>query len=188
KENSETLHMIEEVTEAVQDMSEAKTGALIVFERSTRLGDLGLTGTVINADPESFLIKNIFFNKAPLHDGAMIIRNNRLHAAGCLLPLSENPDIIKDLGTRHRAGIGMSENSDAVVVIVSEETGVISLACEGKLVRNFNRVTLAEALKVYLMPQTETTVSMARRTLNKLKIPISIDKKEGSGKKNDETK
>ena len=188
KENSETLHMIEEVTEAVQDMSEAKTGALIVFERSTRLGDLGLTGTVINADPESFLIKNIFFNKAPLHDGAMIIRNNRLHAAGCLLPLSENPDIIEDLGTRHRAGIGMSENSDAVVVIVSEETGVISLACEGKLVRNFNRVTLAEALKVYLMPQTETTVSMARRTLNKLKIPISIDKKEGSGKKNDETK
>ena len=188
RENSETLHMIEEVTEAVQDMSESRTGALIVFERSTRLGDLGLTGTVINADPESFLIKNIFYNKAPLHDGAMIIRKNRLHAAGCLLPLSENSDIIKDLGTRHRAGIGMSENSDAIVVIVSEETGVVSLACEGKLTRNFNRETLTEALKTYLMPETETTVSMARRTLNKLKIPGTAEKKAENGENRDETK
>ena len=169
-------------------MSESRTGALIVFERSTRLGDLGLTGTVINADPESFLIKNIFYNKAPLHDGAMIIRKNRLHAAGCLLPLSENPDIIKDLGTRHRAGIGMSENSDAIVVIVSEETGVVSLACEGKLTRNFNRETLTEALKTYLMPETETTVSMARRTLNKLKIPGTAEKKAENGENRDETK
>lgn len=181
RDNSETLHMIEEVTEAVVDMSEAKTGALIVFERSTKLGDLGLTGTIINADPESFLIKNIFFNKAPLHDGAMIIRKNRLHAAGCLLPLSENPDIIKDLGTRHRAGIGMSENSDAVVVIVSEETGVISLACEGKLTRNYTEETLKEALRSYLMPETETTVSMAKRTLNKLILPVMSDKKEENG-------
>ncbi len=168
KAKTETLHMLEEVTDAVQDMSASKTGALIVFERSTRLGDLGLTGTVINADPESFLIKNIFFNKAPLHDGAMIIRQNRIHAAGCLLPLSQNPDIIKDLGTRHRAGIGMSENSDAVVVIVSEETGTISLASEGTLTRNFNKTTLMEALRRYLLPENESTVSMAKRTLNRL--------------------
>ena len=181
KDSSETLHMIEEVTEAVEDMSEARTGALIVFERDTKLGDLGLTGTVINADPESFLIKNIFYNKAPLHDGAMIIRKNRLHAAGCLLPLSENPDIIKDLGTRHRAGIGMSENSDAVVVIVSEETGVVSLACEGKLTRNYTRETLKDALRAYLMPETENTVTMAKRTLNKLKLPAMSDKKEENG-------
>ncbi len=181
KDSSETLHMIEEVTEAVEDMSEARTGALIVFERDTKLGDLGLTGTVINADPESFLIKNIFYNKAPLHDGAMIIRKNRLHAAGCLLPLSENPDIIKDLGTRHRAGIGMSENSDAVVVIVSEETGVVSLACEGKLTRNYTRETLKDALRAYLMPETENTVTMAKRTLNKLKLPVMSDKKEENG-------
>ncbi|MBQ8640867.1 MAG: diadenylate cyclase CdaA [Clostridia bacterium] len=181
RDNAETLHMIDEVTEAVQDMSDAKTGALIVFERSTRLGDLGLTGTVINADPESFLIKNIFYNKAPLHDGAMIIRKNRLHAAGCLLPLSENPDIIKDLGTRHRAGIGMSENSDAIVVIVSEETGTVSLACEGRLTRDFTGETLKEALRSYLMPEAESSVSVAKRTLNKLKLPVHTDKKQDNG-------
>ena len=111
----------------------------------------------------------------------MIIRKNRLHAAGCLLPLSENPDIIKDLGTRHRAGIGMSENSDAVVVIVSEETGVVSLACEGKLTRNYTRETLKDALRAYLMPETENTVTMAKRTLNKLKLPVMSDKKEENG-------
>lgn len=171
KDNSDTLHMIEEVAEAVEDMSDSKTGALIVFERGTGLEDQGATGTIINADPASFLIKNIFFNKAPLHDGAMIIRKNRLHAAGCLLPLSENPDIIKDLGTRHRAGIGMSENSDAVVVIVSEETGTVSIACEGKLTRGFTGETLKDALRGYLMPETGGTVSRAKRTLNMLKLP-----------------
>lgn len=171
KDNTETLHMIEEVSEAAQDMSDTKTGALMVFERDTKLGDQEMTGTIINADPESFLIKNIFFNKAPLHDGAMIIRKNRLHAAGCLLPLSQNPDIIKDLGTRHRAGIGMSENSDAVVVIVSEETGTISIACEGKLTRGYDEQSLKQALIGYLMPEIEKPVSVARRTLNLLKHP-----------------
>ena len=122
KDSSYVQTVIDEVVSAVCDLSESKTGALIVFERETKLGDMILTGTVIDAYPAAFLIKNIFFNKAPMHDGALIIRDMRLHAAGCLLPLSNNPDIIKDLGTRHRAGIGMSENSDAVVVIVSEET------------------------------------------------------------------
>ncbi|MBE6724010.1 MAG: TIGR00159 family protein [Ruminococcaceae bacterium] len=134
--------MIGEVTQAVGDLSESKTGALIVFERTTKLGDLILTGTVIDAFPAAFLIKNIFYNKAPMHDGAMIIRNGRINAAGCLLPLSSNPDISKDLGTRHRAGLGMSENSDAVVVIVSEETGTISTAVEGKLTRDYSPDTL----------------------------------------------
>lgn len=144
-----TLNTIEEVVSAVVDFSEDRTGALIVFERTTKLGDMILTGTVIDAQPAAFLIKNIFFNKAPLHDGALIIRDNRLHAGGCLLPLSNNPDIIKDLGTRHRAGIGMSENSDAVVVIVSEETGVISTAVEGQLTRDYD----AESLSAFLRHQ-----------------------------------
>jgi len=150
KDVSAAYAMIDAVSEAAADMAKSKTGALMVFERSTRLGDVINTGTVINADATPFLIKNIFFNKAPLHDGAMIIRDNKLYAAGCLLPLSENPDIIKDLGTRHRAGIGMSENSDAVVVIISEETGTISVAFEGKLKRNFNRESLTEELRLYL--------------------------------------
>ena len=141
--------MIEQVAQAAGDLSESKTGALIVFERTTRLGDLILTGTVIDAYPAAFLIKNIFFNKAPMHDGAMIIRNGRIHAAGCLLPLSSNPDISKDLGTRHRAGLGMSENSDAVVVIVSEETGTISTAVEGNLVRDYT----PDALRDFLIEQ-----------------------------------
>ena len=142
--------VIDEVVSAVCDMSESKTGALIVFEREIKLGDMILTGTVIDAYPASFLIKNIFFNKAPMHDGALIIRDYRLHAAGCLLPLSNNPDIIKDLGTRHRAGIGMSENSDAVVVIVSEETGVISTAVEGVLKREYTKETLKSFLTAQL--------------------------------------
>lgn len=139
--------VIDEVVDAVMDLSESKTGALIVFERSVRLGDMILTGTVIDANPASFLIRNIFFNKAPMHDGALIIRDKRLYAAGCLLPLSNNPDIIKDLGTRHRAGIGMSENSDAVVLIVSEETGMISTAVEGELVRGYTKKTLTKFLR-----------------------------------------
>ena len=168
KNSQETLHMIDEVVSAVMDMSESKTGALIVFERGTRLGDLILTGTVINADPVDFLIKNIFFNKAPLHDGALIVRANRLYAAGCLLPLSVNPDIIKDLGTRHRAAIGMSENSDAVVVVVSEETGVVSIALEGAFTRGFNKETLTDALRRYLITDAENGVQRAKRTWREL--------------------
>ncbi len=143
--------MIGQVTQAVGDLSESKTGALIVFERTTKLGDLILTGTVIDAYPAAFLIKNIFFNKAPMHDGAMIIGDGRINAAGCLLPLSSNPDISKDLGTRHRAGLGMSENSDAVVVIVSEETGTISTAVEGTLRRDYTPEALGEFLTAELL-------------------------------------
>ena len=135
-------------------MAESKTGALIVFERSTRLGDIIRTGTVINANVNSFLLKNIFFNKAPMHDGAAIISHNRVYSAGCFLPLSLNQDIIRDLGTRHRAGIGMSENSDAVVVIVSEETGKISTAVSGKLVTGYTKDSLREFLQNELINDT----------------------------------
>lgn len=151
KSAGETVAMINEICDAVFDMAKTKTGAILVFERNTKLGDLILTGTVINAQASSFLIKNIFFNKAPLHDGALIIRDNRLYAAGCLLPLSANADIIKDLGTRHRAAIGMSENSDAIVVVVSEETGIVSIAIDGVLKRNFTRVSMKRKLEEQLI-------------------------------------
>lgn len=157
KDTSSMQSVIDEVVSAVGDFSESKTGALIVFERTTKLGDMVPTGTVIDANPVAFLIKNIFFNKAPLHDGALIIRNKRLYAGGCVLPVSNNPDLIKDLGTRHRAGIGVSENSDAVVVIVSEETGTISTAVEGNLERGYTRETLAEFLRSELMSDAERT-------------------------------
>jgi diadenylate cyclase len=143
---SETVKCIDAVVEAATDFSAEKTGALIVFERTTKLGDVIKTGTVIDAESGAYMIKNIFFNKAPMHDGALIIRNNRLYSAGCFLPLSVNPEIVKDLGTRHRAGIGMSENSDAVVVIVSEETGTISLAVDGRITRDYDNLSLKKAL------------------------------------------
>ena len=145
--------LVDALTTAVCDMSLVKTGALIVIERSTKLGDVIRTGTVIDAKADPFLIKNIFFNKAPLHDGAMIIRDGRINAAGCFLPLSSNPEIIKDLGTRHRAGIGISENSDAVVLIVSEETGTISSALDGKLTSNYSYQSLKTFLESVLIVQ-----------------------------------
>ena len=151
KDSSETLAVIREVSETMQDLAAEKTGALLVFERTTKLGDIVKTGTVLNADVSSFLLKNIFFNKAPMHDGATIISNNKIHSAGCFLPLSLNDSIIKDLGTRHRAGIGMSENSDAVVIIVSEETGTISIAVDGKLKRGYDADTLAAELEGLLL-------------------------------------
>lgn len=152
---SQTVQCIDAVVEAVTDFSAEKTGALIIFERSTKLGDVIKTGTVIDALPVAYMIKNIFFNKAPMHDGALIIRSNRLYSAGCFLPLSTNPEIIKDLGTRHRAGIGMSENSDAVVVIVSEETGVISVALDGHLTRHYDGAQLRRLLLRLMLSEND---------------------------------
>ncbi len=171
--------VIDGVAEAVEGLSETKTGALIVLERDTKLGDLVLTGTVIDAEPSPFLIRNIFHNKAPLHDGALIIRSGRLYAAGCLLPLSVNTNIIKDLGTRHRAAIGMSENSDAVVVVVSEETGIVSLAVEGVLTRGYTGTTLAAELERYMI--TGDADSGARGFLRRLR-----GKKKNGESENDE--
>ena len=134
--STEMMSAINQTVMACSDMSEAKTGALIIFERYVNLGEIIATGTKIDAEVSSELLKNIFYNKAPLHDGAVIVRNGRIAAAGCVLPLSASPAISKDLGMRHRAGIGMSEQSDAVVLIVSEETGAISCAIEGTLKRH----------------------------------------------------
>lgn len=125
--------MIDELCLAVEELSASRTGALIVLERTTRLGDEIRTGVEVDASVTKHLIENIFFNKAPLHDGAMIIREGRIHACGCFLPLTGNPNLPNELGTRHRAGLGVSEISDAFVVIVSEETGAISVARNGEI-------------------------------------------------------
>ena len=131
---------------ACEEMSASRTGALIIFERSIDLGSIMNTGTMIHADITAELIKNLFYNKAPLHDGAVIIQNAKIAAAGCVLPLTQSRNLSKDLGMRHRAGIGLSEQSDAVVVIVSEETGAISLAIDGMLKRHLNAAALTELL------------------------------------------
>lgn len=136
---------------ACADMSRTKTGALVVFERSNKLSDPLTTGTLIHADTTAELLKNIFFNKAPLHDGAVIIREGRILAAGCMLPMSGNTNLSKDLGMRHRAGIGCSETSDAVVVICSEETGAISVAVDGMLKRHLTPETVETLLRNELM-------------------------------------
>ena len=119
---------------------------MIAIERSTKLGEYIKTGVFVDAALSPYVLRNIFFNKAPLHDGAVIVRDGRVCAAGCFLPLSTQDDIDKDLGTRHRAALGLSETSDAVVIVVSEETGLISVALDGKLERNFNYNTLKQKL------------------------------------------
>lgn len=131
--------------------SRSRTGALLVFERETKLSDIASTGTIIDAETSVALFGNIFFNKAPLHDGASIIRDGKLYAAGCILPLTDNNNVDMNLGTRHRAALGISEQSDAVVLVVSEETGIISLAINGFLMRNFTRDMLVEKLKELLI-------------------------------------
>lgn len=133
--------------------SRSKTGALIVFERETMLSDIAATGTVLEADTSVALFGNIFFNKAPLHDGASIIRDGKLFAAGCILPLTDNKNVDINLGTRHRAALGISEQSDAVVLVISEETGVVSIACDGVLTRDYNRETLIKKLSELLLDE-----------------------------------
>ena len=148
---SEQKHMglsaagVDAIVEAVKDMSFTKTGALVVIERTTRIGEYIRTGT-LNAELTPELLRAVFFDKAPLHDGAAIVRGGRIYAAGCYLPLSEQADIFKGLGTRHRAAIGLSEQSDSVIVVVSEETGTISVAFKGELFREFTSVSLRRKL------------------------------------------
>ena len=147
------------VTKAITDVadscaifSKSRTGALIVFERDSLLSEIAKTGTVLNSDTSPALLGNLFFNKAPLHDGACIIREGKILSAGCILPLTKSPDVSSDLGTRHRAAIGLSEDYDAVVVVVSEETGSISVALNGKLTRDYTRNTLYDRLVELIIP------------------------------------
>ncbi len=144
---------ISQTIQACKDLSLSKTGALIIFERSNRLAEQVRSGTIVDAETTAELLKNIFFVKAPLHDGAVIMRDGRIHAAGCVLPLTDNTNLSKDLGMRHRAGLGMSENSDALVIIVSEETGSISVALNGLLKRHLNEEMLTRLLRTELMQE-----------------------------------
>ena len=162
------------VVDGVGILQQLKMGALIVFERKTKLGDIIETGTQINCEPSGQIVGNIFFNKAPLHDGAMIIRDGMIHAAGCILPLTKNTSVSAELGTRHRAALGVSEESDAVVVVVSEETGQISVAVNGVLARRFTRDTLRDVLEGYLIPQEEA--STVRRKFDVLKSKRTVKK------------
>ncbi len=177
EEEGEIDHVISQTVSACEIMSKERTGVLIVFERTVSLTDFQKSGTVIDAQVSSELLRNIFFTKAALHDGAVIIRGERIAAAGCVLPLTQNRNISSDLGTRHRAGIGMSEASDAVVVIVSEETGTISVAIGGMLKRHLAPQTLEKLLQNELMPKREA------RTRN----PLKLLQKKRNQKEKDET-
>lgn len=143
-----------DVCKACQDMSEKKIGALIVFERETMLGDIINTGTVVDAKLSRELINSLFFPNSALHDGGVVVRDGRVYAAGCILPLTENNSLSSELGTRHRASLGISEKSDAIAVVVSEETGMISIACGGELERGVSDGVLIERLMNYILPGT----------------------------------
>ena len=176
QQQTELEKAIDQTVIACSEMSKTKTGVLIVFERHILLDDMVRSGTTLDAAVSSELLKNIFFVKAPMHDGAVIIRHGRILGAGCMLPLSKNVNLSRDLGMRHRAGIGMSENSDAVVVIVSEETGSISVAVGGMLKRHLMPETLSKLLRNELMPQPEEPEDKPRRSLTEV---LGVRRKEG---------
>lgn len=145
-DNDKFVKVIDEICDAAVNLSKKNIGALIVIERTTKLGDVVRTGNVVNADVSSALLENLFVPNTPLHDGAVIVRGDRIHTAGCLLPLTSNTNLSRELGTRHRAALGISEASDAMVIVVSEETGKISIALNGTLTRNLDKDSLKRAL------------------------------------------
>ena len=173
--SSDLEQAIDETVEAYAEMSKNRVGALMVFERGTDLSNSISSGTPFQSTVTSELLKNLFWNKAPLHDGAVIVRNGRIVGAGCVLPLSGNTNLSKDLGMRHRAGIGMSENSDAVVAIVSEETGSISVAVNGMLKRHLAPETLERLMENELMPEQEPAKPSVLANLFKSKKGESDD-------------
>ena len=176
----EMIPVISQTVRACEDMSRGRVGALIVFARTNRLEEYFKTGTLIDGKVSEQLIKNIFFPKAALHDGAMIIRDGRVTAASCVLPLSDSNRLHADLGTRHRAGVGISEVSDAVVVIVSEETGAISVAVGGMLKRHLAPQTLERLLRNELCPEDD-----AQDDSLVLKLRQKLQKKEKGGSQNE---
>ena len=182
KELGEMEMVISQTVKACEIMGRERVGALIVFARTHRLDEYFKTGTVIDGAVSDQLIRNIFFPKAALHDGAMIIRDGRIAAAGCVMPLSDSHRLSADLGTRHRAGVGTSEASDAVVVIVSEETGTISVAVGGMLKRHLAPQTLERLLRQELLP--EEAPKPQHKIVKAMKKVIQTDKEERS----DETK
>lgn len=182
-----TEQMVEEVCEAACEMAKEKTGALIVFENGTGLNDIISSGTVVNADISSYLLRSIFFENSPLHDGAVVVRDSRIMAAGCFLPLSDNSSIEKMLGTRHRAAIGMSEVSDALVLVVSEETGSISIAQNGHIRRNFDYAGLKKELSSFLIPSDDDNHKKRFNRISKKNTEKAEKQKTGKKKKRENT-
>ncbi len=166
-EREELETVIENISRAAAKMSQTHTGALIVIERHTRLGEYMNSGTLINATVSSELLGNIFVPNTPLHDGAVIIRDNKIITAGCVLPLTANTNLTSELGTRHRAALGLSESSDAVIVVVSEETGKISIAINGALTRNLTEQTLKKALTKLLIVNESRTSESSKKIFRK---------------------
>lgn len=154
-ESEEILNSVDKICKAAGQMQKTKTGALIVFERKTQLGEIINTGTVVDAAVSESLVNNIFYPKSPLHDGAVIVRDGRICAASCILPLTQSTVFSSQLGTRHRAAIGMTENSDAIVLIVSEETGTISIAFNGQITRNYTVESAFNEIKDKLVNDKE---------------------------------
>ncbi len=163
RQNSGVEELAEQISLAADSLSKNKIGALMCIERITKLGDIAAGGTPLSAMVTAELLVNIFVPNTPLHDGAVIIGDNKILAAACVLPLTAKNDLSKELGTRHRAAIGLSENSDAVVVVVSEETGKISIALNGDLTRNLTKETLRRAIVKSL--DTQQPVAKARKLL-----------------------
>lgn len=165
---SDDVEIVSEVCRAAKNLSASKTGALIVFEKETMLDDLLTAGTEINATVTAELLENIFVPNTPLHDGAVLIRNNKIYQASCVLPLSSNKDLSNELGTRHRAGLGISEQSDCVTLVVSEETGKISVMQNGNMTRNLSESSLHKLLTKALAPKDDMGANM-KKNLNFLK-------------------
>jgi len=166
---NEAKDIVSQFVRAIESASQTKLGMLIVFERQTSLTDICETGTIINANINAEIIGNIFYEGAPLHDGAAIVRGRKLYAAGCVLPLTENKNLSTDLGTRHRAGIGITEKSDALVFIVSEETGIISMARDGNITRYLDGKSVEkELLQMYLNDGEDRTLKNVKKAMDKV--------------------
>lgn len=187
-EQERTKEAIDSICKAAGNMKDSKTGALIVFERKTQLGEIINTGTIIDAKPSVSMVCNVFYPKSPLHDGAIIVRDGRLYAAGCILPLTQNNNLSTHFGTRHRAAIGMTENSDAIVLVVSEETGNISIAYNGKITRNYTAATAYAELQDKLLAsdgkeKENRLMTSIRRVFPRLSKRVNDDK-EGENNEN----
>ncbi|MCR5611941.1 MAG: diadenylate cyclase CdaA [Clostridiales bacterium] len=174
-----SFEIVKQMCMAVENMSRKRIGALIVLERNTKLGDYVQTGTIIDAEISDALIENVFEPKTPLHDGAMIIRDERIYAAACVLPLFDDPNIARELGTRHRASLGISTVSDSLTIVVSEETGIISYAYDGRLTRNVDHDMLEELLNNHFNPQQDKSFPLFGR-----KSDEKDDSAEGEVKRN----
>ena len=184
RNDTPSFEIVKQICMAVENMSRKKIGALIVLERNTKLGDYVQTGTIIDSEISDALIENIFEPKTPLHDGAMIIRDERIYAAACVLPLFDDPNISRELGTRHRASLGISTVSDSITLVVSEETGIISYAYDGRLVRNVDHDMLEELLNRHFNPQQDFALFAKKTDDDKEKT----EEVSGNGKRNGKRK